>query len=158
MLVKRIEKNDLIKAMYASSTICASTYDKKTKDLTVIFNNGGRYKYSNVSLTDYTRVETAESNGTSFNTYIKKNYTNFEKLDALDDNKIKAILAEIKELTPETEKIDLPTSQKNMLESMSKLISEYIKTGVVDTKILTDVTENITTYNKAINSTQKVDE
>lgn len=149
MLVKRIEKNDIIKAMYASSTICASTYDKKTKDLTIIFNNGGRYKYPGVSLTDYTRVETADSNGSSFNTHIKKNYTNFEKLDVLSADKIQTILAEIKELTPETDKVDLPTSQKNMLESMSNLISEFIKTGSIDAKILVNVNENIITYNKA---------
>jgi hypothetical protein len=148
MLVKRIEKNDIIKAMYASSTICASTYDKKTKDLTVIFNNGGRYKYPNVSLTDYTRVETAESNGSSFNTYIKKNYTNFEKLDPLDDAKTKAILAEIKELTPEEEKVNVAVVEIEMLESMGNLLTDYIKSGSINKDILKKVTENITIYNK----------
>jgi hypothetical protein len=148
MLVKRIEKNDIIKAMYASSTICASTYDKKTKDLTVIFNNGGRYKYLNVSLTDYTRVETAESNGTSFNTYIKKNYTNFEKLDSLDDAKTKAILAEIKELTPEEEKVNVAVVEIEMLESMGNLLTDYIKSGSINKDILKKVTENVTNYNK----------
>ena len=148
MLVKRIEKNDIIKAMYASSTICASTYDKKTKDLTVIFNNGGRYKYPNVSLTDYTRVETAESNGTSFNTYIKKNYTNFEKLDSLDDAKTKAILAEIKELTPEEEKVNVAVVEIEMLESMGNLLTDYIKSGSINKDILKKVTENVTNYNK----------
>jgi hypothetical protein len=148
MLVKRIEKNDIIKAMYASSTICASTYDKKTKDLTVIFNNGGRYKYPNVSLTDYTRVETAESNGSSFNTYIKKNYTNFEKLDPLDDAKTKAILAEIKELTPEEEKVNVAVVEIEMLESMGNLLTDYIKSGSINKDILKKVTENVTNYNK----------
>jgi hypothetical protein len=134
--------------MYASSTICASTYDKKTKDLTVIFNNGGRYKYPNVSLTDYTRVETAESNGTSFNTYIKKNYTNFEKLDSLDDAKTKAILAEIKELTPEEEKVNVAVVEIEMLESMGNLLTDYIKSGSINKDILKKVTENVTNYNK----------
>lgn len=148
MLVKRIEKNDIIKAMYASSTICASTYDKKNKDLTIIFNNGGRYKYPNVSMTDYTRVETAESNGSSFNTHIKKNYTNFEKLDSLDGDKLQAILSEVKELTP-TETVDLITIQKNMFESICNLLSVYVNTGVVDSKIMKVVTENVTKYNTA---------
>jgi hypothetical protein len=146
MIVKRIEKNNTIKVMYASSTICATTYEKDTKDLTVIFNNGGRYKYPNVSLTDYTRVETAESNGSSFNTHIKKNYTKFEKLDSLDESKIKAILAEIKELTPEEEKVDVVVVEKEMLESMGNLLTDYIKSGSVNKDILKRVTENLTKY------------
>ena len=42
MILKRLEKNGVIKAMYSSATICASTYDTTTKDLTVIFNTGGK--------------------------------------------------------------------------------------------------------------------
>ena len=68
MIIKKQEKNGKIKAMYSSSTICASIFDTLTKDLTVIFNNGGQYKYPNVELTDYTRFETSDSNGITFST------------------------------------------------------------------------------------------
>ena len=34
MIVKRLEKNGKIKAMYSSSTICGSIYDTTTKELT----------------------------------------------------------------------------------------------------------------------------
>ena len=91
MILKKQEKNGIIKAMYASSTICASIFNTENRDLTVIFNNGGQYKYSSVELTDYTRFETSDSNGTTFNTYIKKKYTNFENLDKLSELELKTI-------------------------------------------------------------------
>ena len=98
MIVKRLEKNGKIKAMYSSSTICGSVYDTATKELTVIFNNGGQYKYPDVASTDYMRFETADSNGSTFNTYIKKKYTTFEKLDKLSDTALATILKEVEEL------------------------------------------------------------
>jgi hypothetical protein len=72
MILKKQTKDNLVKAIYASSNICASTYDTQTKDLVIIFNNGGQYKYPNVSETDYTRFEIADSQGAIFNSHIKK--------------------------------------------------------------------------------------
>jgi hypothetical protein len=82
MLLKKQEKDNVTKAIFSSSNICASTYDRTTKNLTIIFNKGAQYKYPNVSETDYTRFELADSQGVVFNSHIKK--YDFEKLDNVD--------------------------------------------------------------------------
>lgn len=79
MILKRQEKENIIKALYDSSNVLASTYDTESCDLTIIFGSGNQYKYSNVSKSDYMRFEIAESQGKIFNSHIKK-YA-FEKLD-----------------------------------------------------------------------------
>ncbi len=90
MILKRIEKDNVIKSMYSSSNILASIYDKGTNELTLIFNKGGQYKYPNVKSSDYTRFELAESQGAVFNTHIKS--YGFEKLPNINtDNIIKEI-------------------------------------------------------------------
>lgn len=121
MILKRQEKNGKIKAMYSSSTICGSIYDKNTKELTVIFNNGGQYKYPNVEATDYMRIETAESNGTAFTKYVKNKYQIFEKLEKLPESSISAILTEINELksseeVKKNENIDKESDDVNLIE------------------------------------------
>ncbi|MEI6879789.1 MAG: KTSC domain-containing protein [Bacteroidota bacterium] len=151
MILKKQEKNGKIKAMYSSSTICASIFDTATKDLTVIFNNGGQYKYTSVELTDYTRFETADSNGTIFNTYIKKKYTNFEKLDKLDENNIKSILKEVDELKTAEEKASTEGAAKSMMEVMAGMVANYISTGNVDSSMLRKLESKIAAYDKATN-------
>lgn len=158
MIIKKQEKNGKIKAMYSSSTICASIFDTATKDLTVIFNNGGQYKYFNVELTDYTRFETADSNGVTFSTYIKKKYTNFEKLDKLDDNTIKSILKEVDELKVAEEKVSTEGAAKSMMEVMAAMVSNYISTGNVDSSMLNKLQTKIVAYDKAINPKPETDE
>ena len=49
MILKRKEKDSVIKAIYSSSNICASVYNNITNELTVIFNHGGQYKYADVA-------------------------------------------------------------------------------------------------------------
>ena len=71
MILKKQENENEVRGLYKSSNICASIYNKSNGDLTVLFNNGGQYKYSKVSLTDYTRFELAESQGVVFNSHIK---------------------------------------------------------------------------------------
>jgi hypothetical protein len=95
MILKKQEKDNVVKAMYASSNICASTYNKTNKDLIIIFNNGGQYKYANVSETDYTRFEIADSQGVVFNSHIKK--YDFEKLDKTDVSQILTEVTSLKE-------------------------------------------------------------
>jgi len=136
MIVKKQEKNNKIKAMYASSTICASIFDTITRDLIVIFNNGGQYKYPSVDLTDYTRFEVADSNGSVFNTYIKKKYTNFEKMDQMD---VSAILKEVEDLKTADDKVVVTAKTKEMLESMTSLIASYISTGSINKDLLVKV-------------------
>ena len=148
MILKRVEKDNKIKAMYASSTICATVFDTQTKDLTVIFNNGGQYKYPNVSLTDYTRVEISESTGTDFNTYIKKKYTNFEKLDKISDAKLVEILKDVEEMKAADDKLQLTQTTKKMLDSMLRLVAGYVATDKVDKIVYKDVQAAIEAYNK----------
>jgi hypothetical protein len=71
MILERVEKDGLIQAIYDSSNIVASSYDKNKKELNVTFKNGGNYTYQGVPETDYLRFETADSQGKVLNTNIK---------------------------------------------------------------------------------------
>ena len=53
---------------------------KEKKELTITFNAGRRYTYSNVEHKDYVRFEIAESQGQIFNKHIKK-YTTVKNPD-----------------------------------------------------------------------------
>ena len=95
MILKKQEKDNIIKAIYDSSNILASIYNKENMDLTLIFKKGAQYKYPNVTLTDYTSFEIAESQGIVFNSHIKK-YT-FEKLQEINPSEL---ITEIEILKP----------------------------------------------------------
>ena len=71
MILKKQEKNGVVKALYDSSNIVASIYNPATSDLDLIFKAGTKYRYNGVSKSDYMRFEIAESQGTVFNTHIK---------------------------------------------------------------------------------------
>ncbi len=125
MIVKKQEKNGKVKAMYSSSNICASVYDTATSDLTLIFNNGGQYRYAGVPKTDYMRFEMADSQGSVMNTHIKK-YP-FTKLDKVDTTEI---LKEVQDLSATAEPEVTPEmATKQMLGDMSTIIANYIKNG-----------------------------
>ena len=151
MILKKQEKNGIIKAMYASSTICASIFNTENRDLTVIFNNGGQYKYSSVELTDYTRFETSDSNGTTFNTYIKKKYTNFEKLDKLSELELKTILKEVSDLKELEDKSAAEGATKPMMELMANLVASYIGTGNVSNDSLVKLSTKMSEYYRLTN-------
>jgi hypothetical protein len=158
MILKRQEKNGKIKAMYSSSTVCASVFDTASKDLIVIFNNGSQYKYPSVELTDYTRFETADSNGSVFNTYIKKKYTNYVKLDKLDETTISAIMKEVDELKVAEEKASTDGSSKAMMEIMAGMVANYVSTGSVDYDMFRKLESKIEAYNKAVNTQPQQEE
>jgi len=86
MILKKQEKDGLVKALYDSTNIVASIYDQKTSNLDLIFKAGTKYRYNSVSKSDYMRFEIAESQGTVFNTHIKKYSAN--KLENVDITKI----------------------------------------------------------------------
>lgn len=151
MILKKQEKNGIIKAMYASSTICASIFNTENRDLTVIFNNGGQYKYSSVELTDYTRFEISDSNGTTFNTYIKKKYTNFEKLDKLSELELKTILKEVSDLKELEDKSAAEGATKPMMELMANLVASYISTGNVNYDLLRKLETKMSDYDRLTN-------
>ena len=143
MLVKKIEKNGKIKCLYSSSTICASTYDTENKELTIIFNNGGQYSYPNVEKTDYTRFEIAESNGSVFNSIIKKKYTTFNKVGVLDKLILENLLTEVETLSSVEEKVETEVRDKILLEMMNTIIGGYIKNGVLQPELLEKLTNKL---------------
>lgn len=117
MLLKRQENDTLIKVMYNSSNVIASIYEKQTQDLTLIFEAGTQYKYPNVSLSDYTRFELADSQGKVFNSHIKK--PNFTKLDPINPE---AILKEISSMKKAGEYALLKVKQDKIVKAMKTLI------------------------------------
>lgn len=148
MILKRQEKDGKIKGMYSSSTICASIFDTATKDLTVIFNNGGRYKYPQVEQTDYMRFETADSHGSAFNTHIKKKYTNFEKLEKVTEEQLKNILTEVTELKEAEDKAALSGASKALVGSCLSAATEFVKSGVITPATLEQLEAKIALYKK----------
>lgn len=142
MILKRQEKDGIIKAMYSSSNICASTYNSTNNELTIIFNHGGQYKYTDVAKTDYMRFELAESQGSVLNTHIKKYATS--KMDNVDTA---LIMLEVETLKKEEdEHVSPEVATKTMLESMSNIISNYLKNGNVTAASLNDLKKGISTY------------
>ena len=118
MLLKKQEKDNVIKAMYDSSNILASIYNKETSDLTLIFNKGTQYKYPNVKSTDYTRFEIAESQGKVFNSHIKS--YSFEKLDAIDPTNI---LTEVNDMKAAEAKALLKGMSSKLITQMKSIIA-----------------------------------
>jgi len=142
MILKRQEKDGVIKAMYSSSNICASTYNTVNNELTIIFNHGGQYKYADVTKTDYMRFELAESQGSVLNTHIKK-YTS-SKLDAVDTTEIIKEIETLKQ--DEDSHVSPETATKTMLETMSNIISNYLKNGNVTATSLKELKGVISTF------------
>jgi len=121
MILKRQEKDNKIKAIYESSNILASTYDKTDTSLTLIFKKGGQYKYSNVSASDYTRFEIAESQGVVFNTHIKK--YSFDKLADVDPSEI---VNEISALSEAENKAIAEGRQLKLTNLMKEMLTESV--------------------------------
>jgi hypothetical protein len=155
MLLKRQEKNGKIKAIYNSSTICASIYDIETRNLTVIFRYGGQYLYPNVDQTDYTLFETSESNGVYFNNFIKKKYSDFQKLPQLDDVATSNLLKEIETMNAEkegkgnsvseqTEKLSF--NEKEFLIQINTILGDYIKNGILNKNMIISIKNNLSNY------------
>lgn len=94
MLIDRVKTEDDIKVLYESSNILASTYNQKSKDLTVIFKRGDSYTYKNVDSKDYLRFELDESQGSALSKYIK-NYE-FVKNNKVDVNDIISKIKNVK--------------------------------------------------------------
>jgi hypothetical protein len=142
MILKKQEKGSVIKAMYDSSNILASIYDKETKDLTIIFNKGTQYKYPNVKTTDYTRFELAESQGQIFNSHIKS--YSFEKLDAIDPSNILDEVSDIKEAESKAKLKDM--SLKLINKFTSCVSTAQLNDNMLDPDQLTDLQAYITVY------------
>jgi hypothetical protein len=142
MVLKIVEKDGKTKAIYSSTNICASTYDNTSGDLTLIFTNGGQYKYTSVSKADYMRFEMADSQGSVMNTHIKKYPTT--KLDKIDTA---MILKEVKELSEANKPTLSPeAATKEMLSTMTDIISNHFKNGNITAASLLVLKNKITQF------------
>ncbi len=121
MILKKQEKDGVVKALYNSSNILASTYDE-SNNLTIIFKSGSTYKYIGVSKTDYMRFELAESQGGVFNTHIKK-YA-FEKLDSVD---VSNIISEADNIQKDTDNLILKAKKQEVVNKISHCL--YVSEG-----------------------------
>ena len=118
MLLKRQEKDNLIKAMYDSSNVIASIYNTQTNDLDIIFKAGTKYRYTNVSKPDYMRLEIAESQGVVFNTHIKK-YPAHKIEERIDMSKI---LSESDDLKAKEDTAFLEGKRKTLVTALKDAI------------------------------------
>jgi hypothetical protein len=108
MLVDKVFQEDgTMECLYKSSNILMSEYNEKTQKLMVTFNYGGVYAYHNVSYKDYLRFEADESQGKTFNKYIKIHKTdNLGKTDvSVMKERLERLLNNRKEVLKEN-KID----------------------------------------------------
>lgn len=142
MLLKRVEKESLVKAIYDSSNILASKYDKKTKDLIITFKRGAQYKYIGVSATDYLRFETAESQGSILNSHIKQYQV--EKCDNVDAN---IITEEIDRLKKE----EVIRRQESIISEMEKIVSDFDQNQIFSESRLMNLVKTITNYFTPVN-------
>ena len=124
MILERVEKDDLVKVIYESSNVVASTYNKTNKNLNVIFKNGGSYTYQNVPATDYFRFETSDSQGKELNTTIKKYaFLKHENVDTDD------VVKKIKELKGE----EVKAMELGLINLMTETVEHYNTTGGLST-------------------------
>ena len=137
MLLKRVEKESLVKAIYDSSNILASKYDKKTKDLVITFKRGAQYKYIGVSAVDYMRFETAESQGAVLNSHIKT--YQFEKGETIDSN---LIVEEIDKLKNE----ELIKRQESIISDMERIVSDFDQNQTFNEAQLMALAKRIANY------------
>lgn len=96
MLIKKTEENGVSNCLYESSNLVASIFDKNSKDLSIIFGNGTKYTYSNVSTVDYLAFEMADSQGKFLNSNIKK--YSVVKNDPVDIEEFKKQILEVRKV------------------------------------------------------------
>ena len=138
MILERVEKDELVKAIYESSNVLASTYNRNDKNLNVVFKNGGNYTYQNVSETDYMRFETAESQGKVLNTQIKR-YA-FLKHDPVDTDDYLKKIKDLKES-------ELKALIDGLIIEMEEAVAYSQTNGTFNDGSLDKITRMIELYN-----------
>lgn len=139
MILKRQEKDGIIKGLYESTNILGSTYNNNTSELILIFKSGARYKYPNVSKSDYMRFELGDSQGSVFNKHIKK--YSYEKMDDVDPVKIIA----------EAENIKKDEHNAKLKELLDVVIAKVLRV-----KYILDFDNNKETLNKELAQLESV--
>lgn len=136
MLLKKTEKDGITTALYESSNILASKWNGK--DLTIIFKRGASYTYSDVSKTDYTRFEMADSQGAVLNAKIKA-YSVIQN-DNVDEA---TILTEI----TQTKADETKQFEEGLISYMELMVTAYKTNPVITGKSLESLSEMIIKYN-----------
>lgn len=135
MLIEKVKVEDDVKVLYESSNILASTYNQKSKDLTVIFKRGDSYTYKNVDSKDYMRFELDESQGSALSKYIKNySFTKNTKVN-VDD-----IISKIKDV-----KVEEINSFKTLI---LKNMQEFINNNDVNTFNYKELDNIFNVFNK----------
>ena len=147
MILELVEKDDLVKVIYESSNIVASTYNKTNKNLNITFKHGGSYTYQDVSSTDYMRFETADSQGKILNSNIKK-YP-FLKHDDVD---VEDVIKKIKAIKQD----EIGAMEVGLINSMKNIVNEYDSTGVLHTQSIGKLNSMLGVYNEMSNVKEKV--
>jgi hypothetical protein len=124
MLIKRNTNNDVIEAMYESSNIVASKYDKNNNALFITFKTGAEYLYENVPAKDYHMFELAESQGKIFNKYIKP-YYKMSKHGDVD-------VVELKERMERAKQEEMDGMMKEVALTAKKVHDFYDNNNVID--------------------------
>lgn len=75
-------ENGIVECLIDSSNIIKTEYDRSSKSLVVTFKAGTQYKYVDVLHRDYIRLEVSESQGSVFNSTMKK--YKYEKIGTID--------------------------------------------------------------------------
>lgn len=150
MLIKKKENNGIIDALYESSNVLASNYNKNTKDLIITFIKGTRYRYKNVLINDYFRFELAESQGIAFTSHIKNHEV--EKLSNVDAI---TLLNEIKTTIKDEQEALLKLKYETMISSMRSIIEAVDSNSIISENYLTLVRDNINSYLIQLNQNTK---
>ena len=139
MVLERVENDGLVKAIYESSNIVASSYDKVKKDLNITFKHGGNYTYQDVPDTDYLRFEIAESQGKVLNSNLKK-YP-FLKHENVN---VDEILKEIHNLN----NAEVRAMEDGIVKVIKIMVSDFENDGVFNVNLLDGLDDMIEVYNK----------
>jgi hypothetical protein len=149
MILKKQEKNGVIKAMYGSATVLASVFDTTKNELTVIFNNGGKYSYAGVTEADYKAFEGSDSQGKTLNATIKK-YP-YTKLTPMDANILTSMINEIEQLKKnQGDDTTTVADEKKLVASMSLVVAEYLNTGKINANVLKEIKGILSAAPKAV--------
>lgn len=73
IISEKIE-GEVINVTISSSNLKSASYDTKSEDLTVTFNNGGIYVYNKVPWDVFTKFRMSDSQGKFFNANIARTY------------------------------------------------------------------------------------
>ena len=94
MLLETTKEKDKITIIYESSNIYKSVYKFLDNDSFITFNNGNIYKYLNVDMPTFLKLQESESIGKFFSANIRTKF-DFEKVGSEDP---KIIVEDVKRL------------------------------------------------------------